>query len=114
MEWSDLAKLNHHRNLCLFIQLFWRLSANGEECVSTTNWATGFLQANGTMAGSQFGGRQFCANIFVRSHNAWESRSDSDGMLSATVLQVAAECRDRGPRGGRVGAAIRRGGYGGR
>src|ERR1700746_1061417 len=36
MEWSDLAKLNHHRNLCLFIQLFWRLSANGEKCVSTT------------------------------------------------------------------------------
>jgi hypothetical protein len=54
MEWSDPPKLNHHRNLCLFIQLFWRLSANGEECVSTTNWATGFLQADGTEVGNRY------------------------------------------------------------
>src|SRR5580704_1097590 len=40
-------------------------SSNGDKFAATTSQATGFLQADGTVDGRRFGGRRFCADIFV-------------------------------------------------
>ncbi len=87
-EWSGLAKLNHHRSLYLFIQLFWRHSTNGEQSAATTNWATGCLQVAGIVAGSQFGARRSRANIFVLPRRALAFRRNSDGIPSGTRIQL--------------------------
>src|SRR6266481_3159557 len=88
---SDRAKPSPHRSLYQFTQLFSRSSRNGKRHAGTTRPMTGFLQADGTVAGNQSGDKQSCADMYVLWRSVSEFKSDSDGTRSGTPTRLSCE-----------------------
>src|SRR6267142_285825 len=92
---SDRAKPSPHRSLYQFTQLFSRSSRNGKRHAGTTSPMTGFLQADGTVAGNNLGTSnlaQICTSCGAVCRN---SKAIRMAHVPAHLLDSPAKCRDR-------------------